>query len=109
MEIKGRVLLHLPLKSGISKDKEWKSQDFIVETYDPKYPKKLCFNLYGDKISMLPLIGDDVTVQFECESRDYKGNWFTSLRVWKIESSSIKSEPMQQQSISEENGDPFPF
>ncbi|MDG1009005.1 MAG: DUF3127 domain-containing protein, partial [Amylibacter sp.] len=42
MEIKGRIIEILPLKTGQSANGEWRKQEFILET-ESNYPKKICF------------------------------------------------------------------
>lgn len=79
MEISGKVIAVLPLKEGAS----WKAQDFIIETKG-QYPKKVCLNLFGDKVALMPNVGDEVTASIEIESREYNDKWFTTVRVWKI-------------------------
>ena len=84
-EINGKVIAVLPLQSGEGKNGTWRSQDYVIET-GGQYPKKLCFNLFGDKIDQFPIsIDDDVKVSFDIESKEYNGRWFTSIRAWKVE------------------------
>lgn len=60
-------------------------QDYVLETMD-QYPRKVCFNLFGDRIDQYPLAIDDVvTVSFDIESREWNGRWFTTIRAWKVE------------------------
>lgn len=86
MEIKGRIIHVLPLQEGVSKaGNQWKKQEYVLETTD-QYPKKVCFDLFGDKADQYRAeIGDDVTLSFDIESREYNGRWFTSIRGWKLE------------------------
>lgn len=86
MEIKGKVIQHTAIKSGTSAaGKEWKSQNFIVEEVEGQYPKKICCQLFGDKILIIPDIGLEVNVHVNIESKEHNGNWFTSLNAWKID------------------------
>ena len=63
----------------------------MLETGD-QYPKKVCFNFFGDKIDQFPLaIDDTVTVSFDLESREYNGRWFTSVRAWKAEKGAVSA------------------
>ena len=101
MEIKGKVILVADIKSGSSSKGEWTSQDFVIET-DGQFPKKVCLNCFKKPT---PKVGEMVNVFFEPESREYNGNWFTTLRVWKFEGSSA---PAQQQSAPVKNDD-LPF
>jgi hypothetical protein len=89
MDISGRVIAVLPAKGGTSRaGKEWKSQEYVIETHD-QYPKKICFEVFGaDKVSQFALHeGEEVNVYFDIESREWNGRWFTSLRAWKVERS----------------------
>ena len=95
MEIKGKIISVLPISTGSGKNGEWKSQDAVLET-SGQYPKKVAFNMFNDKIQELN-IGDEVTVSFEVESREYSGRWYTTVRAWKIEKGSACA-PVQNQS-----------
>ena len=86
MEIKGRIIHVLPLQEGVSKaGNPWKKQEYVLET-EEQYPRKVCFNLFGDKVDQYPAaIGDDVVVSFDLESSEFNGRWYTDVRAWKIE------------------------
>ncbi len=87
MQVKGTLIQKLRLESGVSKaGKEWKKQDFVVETNE-QFPKKICFTLFGDKISLIDGIseGSEIEVFFSVESRDFNGKWYHNINAWKIE------------------------
>jgi hypothetical protein len=72
---------------------EWKKQEIIVET-DGQYPKKICISIWGDKINNAPLeIGNYLNIDFDAESREFNGRWYTDLRAWKVELASSQSQP----------------
>ena len=84
MEISGKIIAVLPLQSGQGKNGLWRSQDYVLETAD-QYPKKVCFNLFNDKIDKFTIALDDtVTISFDIESREYNGRWYTSIRAWNV-------------------------
>ncbi|MDR1585500.1 MAG: DUF3127 domain-containing protein [Prevotellaceae bacterium] len=92
MEISGRIITVLPLATGEGRNGTWRSQDYVLETAD-QYPRKVCFNLFNDRISQYPMaVGDDVTVSFDIESREYNGRWYTSIRAWKVEKKTESAE-----------------
>jgi hypothetical protein len=94
MEISGKIIAVLPIATGQGKNGMWRSQDYVLETGD-QYPKKVCFNFFGDKIDQFPLaIDEQVTVSFDLESREYNGRWFTSVRAWKAEKGAMGAAPM---------------
>ena len=72
MEIKGKIVQILPLQGGQTKaGGEWKKQEYILET-EGQYPKKVCFNLWGDRIEQYPVTeGEEVTVSFDLDSREF--------------------------------------
>ena len=65
MELKGKIIAVLPMKSGTSAKGDWKSQQYVLET-DDKYPKRLLFDVLGeDKINEFGIsMGDVLTVSF---------------------------------------------
>lgn len=85
MELQGKVIQLLEEQSGEGRNGKWRKREYVIET-GGQYPHKVCFNLWGDKIDQFPMkLGDDVTVFFELESRDFNGRWYTDVKAWKIE------------------------
>lgn len=85
MEIQGKIIELLEPKSGQSSRGSWKKQDFIIETEDA-FPKKVCITNWNDKVDIASLKpGDQVTVSINIESREYNGNWYTDVKVWKLD------------------------
>ena len=86
MEVVGKIILKLPLQSGVSQaGNNWKKQEYVLET-EVSYPKKVHFDFFGDKADQFPLnVGDRVRLSFDIESREYNGRWYTSIRGWKAE------------------------
>ena len=95
MQVKGTLLQILNQESGVSKaGKEWKKQDFVIETNE-QFPKKVCFTLFGDKISLINGIteGSEIEVFFSLESRDFNGKWYHNINAWKVEAAGAASSP----------------
>ena len=87
MEITGKIIQVLPEVGGVSKaGNEWKKQEYVLETHD-QYPKKVCFQIFGaDKIAQAAIQpGEELTVSFDIDSREYQGRWFTSINAWKVD------------------------
>ena len=87
MEITGKIIAVLPERGGISKTgNEWKMQEYVLETHE-QYPKKMCFNVFGaDKIAQFNIqAGDELTVSFDINAREYQGRWYNDIRAWKVE------------------------
>jgi len=85
MQLTAKLIQLLPLQSGTGRNGEWKKQDIIVET-ESQYPKKICISIWGDKINESQLqIGKMLTIDFDVESREYNGRWYTDVKAWKIE------------------------
>lgn len=84
METKGIVIAVLDPKSGVSASgKEWKTQTFVIET-GGKYSRNQAFSVFGTERT-IPKVGDVVEVEFEFESREWNGNWYSEGRCFKLE------------------------
>lgn len=83
MEIEGRIIADLPLQSGTSRaGNPWKKKEWVLETFG-QFPKKICFNAFGDRIDQMQLeVGKDYTVSIDIESREYNGRWYTDVRAF---------------------------
>ena len=87
MEITGKIIAVLQERGGVSKTgNEWKMQEYVLETHE-QFPKKLCFNVFGaDKIAQFNIqAGDELTVSFDINAREYNGRWYNDIRAWKVE------------------------
>ena len=84
MEINGKIVELLPVKSGQSANGEWRKQEYILET-DGQYPKKICFMAWGDKIDQFNIKqGEMVEVSVDLKSREYNGRWYADVKAWKV-------------------------
>lgn len=93
MEIKGKFLELLEAKTGESQRGSWKKQDFIIET-DDQFPKKVCISNWNDKVDLSGITtGTILTAHINVESREYNGNWYTDVKVWKMETETSASAP----------------
>lgn len=87
MQLIAKLTQLLPLQTGAGKNGPWKKQDIIVET-NGQYPKKICISVWGDKINESQLKpGNELKIDFDIESREYNGKWYTDVKAWKIEPS----------------------
>ena len=93
IKIYGTIQTVLPLQSGTSKaGNEWKKQEYILETVE-QYPRKVKFDLFGDKVDQYPLqAGNVVTISVHIESREFNGRWYTDVRAWKVENGDTRAE-----------------
>lgn len=86
MEISGRITQILNKQTGEGKNGTWEKQEYVLEYgSDSRYPKKVCFNLWGDKIGQFNLqMGEEITLSFDLESREYNGRWYTDVKGWNV-------------------------
>ncbi len=85
MEISGKIIQILALQTGAGKNGTWQKQDYVLET-TAQYPKKICFSVWGDKVSAFDIkLGMSVKASIDIESREYNGKWYTDVRAWKVE------------------------
>jgi hypothetical protein len=85
LQIKGTVNQILEEKSGEGKNGPWRKRDFVLET-EGKYPRNVCITQWGDKIDQADVKeGENLAVSIDIQSREYKGNWYTDVKAWKID------------------------
>lgn len=86
MEVTGKIIVALPEVGGTSqKGNVWKKREYVLETQET-YPRKVFFNFFGDRVDQYPLqVGQEVTISFDIDSREYNGRWFVEVRAWKAE------------------------
>ena len=87
MELTGKVIAVLEPRGGVSKTgNQWKVQEYVIETHET-YPKKMVFDVFGeDKINQFNIqAGEELTVSFDIDAREWNGRWFNSIRAWKVD------------------------
>ena len=88
MEIIGKAIAALPVKSGVSQrtGEQWQSREYVIETQE-QFPKKMCFEVFGtDKLKEFNIRNNDlIKVHFDITAREYNGKWYNSIRAWKVE------------------------
>ena len=84
-EITGKIIAVLPTKSGTSaRGTQWSSQTAVIETHE-QYPKRVAFDVLGDRIAEFNLqVGEEVTVSFDINAREFNGKWFNSVNAWNV-------------------------
>ncbi|WP_028979971.1 DUF3127 domain-containing protein [Sporocytophaga myxococcoides] len=87
LELTGKVVKILPEQTGSGKNGNWVKQEFVIETTNEQYPKKVCCSAWGDKAGIVKNLksGDEVKVGINIESREYNERWYTDVRAWKID------------------------
>ena len=96
MDAEGKIIVKLPLQSGVSKaGNNWSKQEYVLETQEA-YPKKIHFSFFGDRANQYPLeVGDTVRLSFDIDSHEYNGRWFTSINGWKAEKIDLNNQVSQ--------------
>lgn len=91
-DITGKIIAVLPTRSGTSaRGTQWSSQTAVIETHE-QYPKRVAFDVLGDKITEFNLqVGEEVTVSFDINAREFNGKWFNSVNAWQV----VRQAPAQ--------------
>ena len=85
MQLTAKLTQLLPIQTGTGKKGDWKKQQLIVQTNSAS-PKMICFLLWGDDNDLNHIkIGDELIIEFDIESREFNGKWYTDLKVLKIQ------------------------
>ena len=88
MEIIGKAIAALPVKSGVSQrtGEQWQSREYVIETQE-QYQKRICFEVFGtDKLKEFNIRNNDlIKVHFDITAREYNGKWYNTIRAWKVD------------------------
>jgi hypothetical protein len=104
LEITGKVVKILPLKTGEGKKGTWSSRQFLIE-HGEQYPRKALFDTFGDKSDVVGnlKVGDTVKVSFALDANEYNDKWYPKINAWKIEKLIYQNEGSQDSSVSEQD------
>ena len=87
MDLTGKVIAIMEARGGVSArtGNPWMTQEYVIEV-PGTYPRRMVFNIFGeDKIKQFNIqAGEEITVQFDIDAREYNGRWFNDIRAWNI-------------------------
>jgi hypothetical protein len=99
MELVGKIIKILPVRSGVSQQsgKAWQSLDAVLETQG-QYPRKMVFTVFGeDRIKKFALFeGMECNVQFDIDAHEYQQKWYNSITAYNIVNTGIIVQQPQQ-------------
>ncbi|MFM7764476.1 MAG: DUF3127 domain-containing protein [Sphingomonadales bacterium] len=86
MEITGKIFEVLPKVTGTNKaGNPWQKQEFILEVQSGQYSKKALMGIWGEKVDQFQVQkGEEVTVSFDIDCREYNGRWYNDIRAWNV-------------------------
>ncbi len=98
MELTGRIIAVLEAKSGTSSKtgNPWMMQGYVIEV-PGQFPRRCAFTVFGeDKIKQLNIQnGEDLTVQFDIDAREYNGHWYNDFRAYNVIRGQQNPQPIQ--------------
>jgi hypothetical protein len=104
MEISGKIFKVLPKETGEGKNGTWTKQSIVIETPHERYPKKVCVALWGDLVTNNTFTeGVDISLEFDIESREFNGKWYTDVKAWRINKQANTTSNAQSSSTTSEN------
>ena len=87
MELTGRIIAVMEPRSGVSarSGNPWMTQEYVIEI-PGQYPRRCLFNIFGeDRIKQFNIQnGEDVTIQFDIDAREYNCRWFNDIRAYNV-------------------------
>lgn len=90
MELTGKIIAALPLRSGVSQrtGSEWQLASYVLETQGERFARKMVFEVFGsDRIQQMNIqVGETLRVSFDIDARETsEGRWFNSIRAWAVD------------------------
>ena len=109
MELSGKIIVVQEIMSGTSKTGNlWMKQEYVMEV-PGQYPRHCTFSVFGeDRIKQMNIQnGEDITVQFDIEAREYNGRWYNDFRAYNVIRG--QSVPQLVPSTTVPSGENLPF
>lgn len=92
--IAGTIMAILPEESGTSRNGHpWRKQVAVLNT-GGQFPRDIAFQMFNDIIKPL-VIGEQVVVKVNIQSREYNGRWYTDINAYSI-SQLVQQQPTIQ-------------
>ena len=108
MELTGRIIAVLEAKSGTSAKtgNAWMKQEYVMEI-PGQYPRHCVFSVFGEeRIKQMNIRnGEDLTVLFDIDAREYNGRWYNDFRVYNV----VRSQAPLPPSDNNSSIDDLPF
>ena len=99
MELTGKIIAVMPERGGVSQrtGTEWKVQEYVLETINEQFPRKLAFEVFGsDRIASFNIkTGETMTVSFDIDASEYNGRWYNRIRAWKVDRNVTSVQPAE--------------
>ena len=87
MDLTGKIIAVMQPRSGVSQrtGNSWMVQEFVMEV-PGQYPRHMVFNVFGeDRLKQFNIQqGQDYTVSFDIDAREYQGRWFNDIRAYNV-------------------------
>lgn len=110
MELTGRIIVVQEPKSGTSSKtgNPWMMQGYVIEV-PGQYPRHCAFTVFGeDRIKQMNIqMGEDLTVQFDIDAREYNGKWYNDFRAYNVIRGQAIPKPVP--TIANQAGEDLPF
>ena len=86
-QVKGIIVAALPMKTGVSKQgREWKRCTYVIQYENGDRPKRVVFDVLGDKIDQFGIRMNEVlTVHLNIDAKEYNGRMYNNIDAWKVE------------------------
>ena len=75
-------------------------REFVITTFDPKYPQDIIFQLTNDKMDIIKPygVGQEVEVSYNLRGREFNGRYYNTLDAWRVTGEAAPSvQPQAEQ------------
>jgi len=112
MELTGKIIVIQEPKSGTSSKtgNPWMMQEYVIEV-PGQFPRHCAFTVFGeDRIRQLNIqMGEDITVQFDIDAREYNGRWYNDFRAYNVIRGQAAPQPQAMQAGAYPPASNLPF
>lgn len=83
---------------------KFKKKEFVIEVPNGNFSDNIALQFTNDKVDKLNgfTVGMKVSVDFNIQSKEYNGKYFTNCTAWRISPTEAVSTTAQQQTVNPE-------
>jgi hypothetical protein len=113
MRVQGIILEIFDVQEGTSSSgSTWKKTNFLVDNGE-KYNNLFYFEIFKaekvDNFIKYNKVGDSVAVEFNVNTKEYQGKYYTSLSAWRVEALKGEASSDTGQEFEGVENDDLPF
>lgn len=98
----GKLIYKSELQTGVGKQsgRSWQKMTFVIQLKGETRPKKVAFDTFNSGVISFvndTSIDTDLKVEYDVESREYQGKWYSNINATSVEVCREEDTPINRE------------